>query len=148
MKDKEGRRPRQPSRRRRGAALIEFAIVLVLLLTIVLGCVDFGRYANTLIVVTNAAREGAFVGATSPPSSMSESRWQQLVRDAVVDEMATVVGFDSSRLAVATGQTIDESTGSSRVRVEVGYPFQTVVPWNGFPGEMTLSRAVEMPVIR
>ena len=127
---------------------IVWLIVLVLLLTIVLGCVDFGRYANTYIVVTNAAREGAFVGVTSPLSTTSQTRWEQIIRDAVVNEMATVVGFDSSRLTVAMSQISDDLEGKSRVRVEVSYPFQTVMPWVGLPDELTLSRAVEMRVIR
>ena len=149
MKDAGRKTGRGESTRcRRGVALVEFAIVLVLLLTIVLGCVDFGRYANTYIVVTNAAREGAFVGATSPLSITNQTRWEEIIRDAVVNEMATVVGFDSSRLTVTMGQISDNDEGKLRVRVEVSYPFQTVMPWGGLPDELTLSRAVEMRVIR
>ena len=149
MKD-QGRRTGdgESARCRRGAALVEFAIVLVLLLTIVLGCVDFGRFANTYIVVTNAAREGAFVGVTSPLSITHQTRWEGIIRAAVVNEMATVVGFDANRLTVAMGQISDGDEGRLRVRVEVSYPFQTVMPWVGLPDELNLSRAVEMRVIR
>lgn len=43
----------------RGAAAVEFAIVLPLLLIFVGGIVDFGRLFYAEIMVTNAAREGA-----------------------------------------------------------------------------------------
>jgi Flp pilus assembly protein TadG len=50
-----GRSPR----RRRGAAAAELAMILPLMLILVLGCVDFGRFAYSYIAVTNAARAGA-----------------------------------------------------------------------------------------
>jgi Flp pilus assembly protein TadG len=43
----------------RGAAAVEFAIVLPVVLLLVCGIVDFGRALNRQIVLTNAAREGA-----------------------------------------------------------------------------------------
>jgi hypothetical protein len=45
--------------RDRGAAAVEFALVLPLLLLMVFGIVDFGRALNVQIMVTQAAREGA-----------------------------------------------------------------------------------------
>ncbi len=46
----------------RGQSLVEFALVLPLLALIVLGALDLGRAFFTLIVITNAAREGARYG--------------------------------------------------------------------------------------
>ena len=53
--------PRESSvaRRERGAAAVEMAIVLPLLLLVVGGLVDFGRAYYINVVITNAAREGA-----------------------------------------------------------------------------------------
>lgn len=45
--------------RERGAAAVELAIILPLLLLIIAGVVDFGRAFFTQVVLTNAAREGA-----------------------------------------------------------------------------------------
>ncbi len=50
--------PRQ-SRRERGAAAVEMALILPLLLLIVGGIIDFGRFFYTQNIVVNAAREGA-----------------------------------------------------------------------------------------
>ena len=50
-------------RRDRGAAALEFALVLPVLLIIVFGIIDFGRMLNAKIVLTQAAREGARAAA-------------------------------------------------------------------------------------
>ena len=47
------RRPRE-----RGAAAVEFALVLPLLFLVIAGIVDFGRALYTEVILTNAAREG------------------------------------------------------------------------------------------
>jgi len=48
---------------RRGQSLVEFAICLSVLILIFLGVFDLGRVFHTYIVITNAAREGAYYGA-------------------------------------------------------------------------------------
>jgi Flp pilus assembly protein TadG len=57
--------PIRPSGRRRsdrGAALVEFALCLPLLLVVIAGIVDFGFAFQRYEVLTNAAREGARLG--------------------------------------------------------------------------------------
>ncbi len=49
--------------RDRGAAAVETAIVLPLLLLLVFGLIDFGRMLNAQITVTEAAHEGARAAA-------------------------------------------------------------------------------------
>src|SRR6266508_4262112 len=49
----------------RGAAMIEFALVLPLLLTLVLGLVDFGRAINYWINETHLATSGARLAAVN-----------------------------------------------------------------------------------
>jgi Flp pilus assembly protein TadG len=51
----------------RGAAAVEMAIVLPLLLLLVCGIIDFGRMLNTQITLSAAAREGARWAALSQP---------------------------------------------------------------------------------
>lgn len=43
----------------KGAALVEFALVVTLLMLLVFGIIEFGRILHTQLVVTSAAREGA-----------------------------------------------------------------------------------------
>ena len=62
---------RAPVRRgERGAALIELAITLPLLMLLVVGTSDFGRVFRTANIVTNAARAGALYGSMTLTNSV------------------------------------------------------------------------------
>jgi Flp pilus assembly protein TadG len=56
------RRPAPAPDRARGQSLVEFALVLVPLLMLILGIVQFGLIFNSYVTMTNAAREGARTG--------------------------------------------------------------------------------------
>ncbi|MCU1440627.1 MAG: TadE family protein [Rhodoglobus sp.] len=43
----------------RGAAVVEFALILPILIVLILGLIEFGRIFNVQISITNAAREAA-----------------------------------------------------------------------------------------
>ena len=66
---RDDRRPRD-----RGAAAVEFALVLPLLLLVVCGIVDFGRAYNAQVALTQAAREGARLVALSQPNATSRTQ--------------------------------------------------------------------------
>ena len=53
-----------------GQSMIEFAFVLPILLVLLLGVIELGRYAYVAILVGNAAHAGAFYGAQSHPQSV------------------------------------------------------------------------------
>jgi Flp pilus assembly protein TadG len=55
--------------RQRGQALVELAFVLPMLLVLVLGVIEVGRYAYIAILVGNAARAATAYGAQSLPQS-------------------------------------------------------------------------------
>ena len=56
------RRPCAAPGRARGQSLVEFALVLIPLMLLILGVVQFGLIFNTYVTMTNAAREGARSG--------------------------------------------------------------------------------------
>lgn len=60
--------------RDRGAAAVEFALVLPVLLLLMCGIVDFGRALHEQIVLTQAAREGARLAALSEPDTVARTR--------------------------------------------------------------------------
>jgi Flp pilus assembly protein TadG len=99
----------------RGAAAVEFALVLPVLMLIVLGCIDWGYYFFVDQIVTNAAREGARSGAVA----------DRVSADPLAVAEGAVTGYlGAARLAAAA--TIDASydtlAGSTAVRVTVRYP--------------------------
>jgi Flp pilus assembly protein TadG len=68
ISDRHFCKPTSSARRRfqSGQSLVEFAIVLPLLLLLLVGVIELGRYAYLAILVGNAARAGAAYGAQSP----------------------------------------------------------------------------------
>jgi Flp pilus assembly protein TadG len=53
----------------RGAAAVEFALVLPLFMALLMGTIDYGYFFFSDQIVTNAAREGARAGTLVPPAS-------------------------------------------------------------------------------
>lgn len=53
----------------RGAALVEFAVVVLLLLTLVFGIIEFGLLMKDYLLLNHAAREGARFAALGSPTS-------------------------------------------------------------------------------
>ena len=68
------RRPSGSDARDRGAAAVEFALLLPVLLLIVFGIIDFGRALNAQITLTQAAREGARLAALNQPDVVSRTQ--------------------------------------------------------------------------
>jgi Flp pilus assembly protein TadG len=147
-------------RKRRGASAAELALILPILVTIVLGCVDFGRFAYNNIAVTNSARAGAASAMMNNYSSSTQGTWVANVTTAAQQEMTGQMGYNSSNLTVVspalsgssvTGVTV-ESTGLRRVTVTVTYPFHTVVNWNfgifSIPQNLTLRKTIVVRTIR
>jgi len=61
----------QKNLRQKGQSLVEFALVLPLLLILVLGAMDIGRLFYMKIIITNAAREGAYYLSIFPEDKVS-----------------------------------------------------------------------------
>ena len=62
MRNAALRRPVRAPDRARGQSLVEFALVLMPLLLLILGVIQFGLIFNSYVTMTNAAREGARTG--------------------------------------------------------------------------------------
>lgn len=76
----------------RGASLVEFAIVLPVLVTLLLGMISSGVAYNQKLDLVSAAREGARYGATLPSTQTFTSgyatpnTWEYGIRQYVVDK--------------------------------------------------------------
>lgn len=80
-----------PPTKERGAALVEFALVLPLVLMLAFGVITAAITYNHKIDLTHAAREGARYGATLPqlqcigsPNPCGTKTWAQVVQAVVV----------------------------------------------------------------
>lgn len=104
----------------RGQALVEFALVSVLLFTLLFGGLDFGRALNAWAVVTHASREGARVAAVQCTVTVDCSI---LVGNAIE---GALVGLDvpAARWEMDPGPYVS----GSPVNVRVEYDVIPVIP--------------------
>src|SRR5439155_11188178 len=104
----------------RGQSLVEFALVLPLMVTVMLGIVDFGFVYFVRGSVENAAREGARYGSIHPTDvSGITNRVKQ-----------TVIGINtsSSDFKVDVSYPDVDPIPANRIRVAVTYPRFTFWP--------------------
>lgn len=113
---------------RRGAAMVEMAIVLVLLLMLTLGVIEYGWLFLTMQRITNAARQGARVaaplGATDTDGEAAMTTLLAGVPTAVPD--VTTTGANVTATVTVT---------TSAVRL---------VNWDALPVPATLQATVTM----
>jgi len=123
-------------KRRRGAAAVEFAIVLPVFVILVFGMIEYGRMVMVQQVITNASREGArkavLDGATT---SSVQSAVTTYLTNAAVHGGSTAVSPDPT--AAASGDP---------VTVTVSIPFSAVswLPSPMYLGGKTLSASTTM----
>jgi len=137
------RRVRRTHAKRRGAAAVEFALVLPLLMLFAIGSIDFGRIPHFHQVVSNAARTGAETGATQQFTSFTRSSWEAGIKAAVETEMQNLPDFEASKLTCQLTTTTN-ADGLARIVVEVSYPFETLIRWPGMPHQVQLHKRIEV----
>jgi Flp pilus assembly protein TadG len=140
---------------RRGASAAELAIIVPLLITLALGCVDFGRFAYSYIALTNAARAGAsYAIMNNYGSSTAYNTWLTGVTNAAQHEMDNQIGYSSSNPVSVSAPvvSVDGTTGLRTVTLTVSYPFNSIISWvfGGYfvPRSMNMSRAIVVRPIR
>ena len=146
------RKSRQPicslRTHRCGAAALELAVVLPLLVLLVFGCVDLGRSIGAYVIVSNAARVGAEYGATHGYTSFSYASWQNQVITAATQEMqGTGASFDSNKLTISV--TATPTTGNLyRTTVVATYRFSMLTSVPGLPAQIAVTHSVTMDRFR
>src|SRR5437867_1729893 len=123
-----------------GAALIEFALILPLLLLLLLGGMDLGRVYYYAMAVTQAARAGAQYGAASVARSIDFAGMEQAARDAAQD-IGTVTATADRLCECSDGTPADCRTGTCGaegrpriyVRVTTEVTFRALIPYPGIP---------------
>lgn len=107
-------------RKERGAALLEAAITIPIILLICVGIFEFGRAYQTWQVLTNAAREGARVAIIQ---GSTDAAVTQRVRDYM--QAGDLENYSTATVTVTRDVALTGSdTGS---KVEIDYPFEFMV---------------------
>ncbi|MBB1017230.1 pilus assembly protein [Dietzia sp. DQ11-71] len=101
--------------RDRGAAAVEFALVLPILLLLVIGILEFGRAYHVQTTLSNAARDGARVMALQDSATAAEVR---TIESAVgLDVTVDMITVTPDTGCAAPGTTTDLAS------VTIEYPF-------------------------
>ena len=115
---------------RRGAAVVEFAFVAPLFITLVFGMIEFGRVVMVQQLLTNATREGARVGVLTDASDTE-------VKSRVVTYLAgSQITIANSNVTVVYAEDASLPGSGESVTVSVSVPFNQV-SW--LPSPMFLS---------
>ena len=108
-------------RNQRGAALLETAITIPLILAVCVAVFEFGRAYQTWQVLTNAAREGARVAILA---ESTDAVVTQTVQDYLTSCALPEAKVKSALINVERTVPIGENTAS---RITVTYPFDFTV---------------------
>ena len=106
-------------RNERGAALIETAITIPIVLLIAVGIFEFGRAYQTWQVLTNAAREGARVAILSDATD-------DRVTNAVQTYMTSGRLSNAGSAQISINRNVPLTVGSAS-QITVSYPFSFIV---------------------
>jgi Flp pilus assembly protein TadG len=106
-------------RNQRGAALIETAVTIPLVLLVCVSIFEFGRAYQTWQVLTNAAREGARIAVLE---GFTDAQVTDTVRNYLVGGRLTNAA--GAGITVVRNEPFGINTAS---RVTVNYPFQFMV---------------------
>lgn len=111
---------RTGGRRERGAALLEAAITIPIILLICVGIFEFGRAYQTWQVLTNAAREGARMAILQ---GSTDSDVTQRVRDYM--QGGQLPNYSTATVTITRNVALTGSDTASKV--EIDYPFEFMV---------------------
>lgn len=119
-------------KKRRGAALVEFAIAVPLLMLLLMGIMEFGMILHDYLSISQGAREGVREAAVGSPRGKVRGRVMRASLPSITPEMIQVQYYDDAQNS--WGDANDAAGGTSnlvppksliRVRV-VNYPHRLI----------------------
>lgn len=122
--------------RQRGAAVVELAILLPLLVFIFVVVVDFARAYYFSLTVQNCARAGAVYA--SDPFVQNESPF------ASTQEAALSDATNLTPQPTITEKSGTDAFGRAYVEVTATYPFDSLTGFPLIPNKMTIAKSVRM----
>ncbi|HXT26073.1 MAG TPA: TadE/TadG family type IV pilus assembly protein [Candidatus Eisenbacteria bacterium] len=164
---------RATTRKQSGQALVELAFMLPILLLLLLGVIEVGRYAYISILIGNAAQAGAFygaqgnafsndttgishaaqydfAGATSGTSSTNGQPVGNLSVSSVVacgcDAAGTITAFSCNSITNPSAGTCASGSWVVVVSVTCSGSFSGLFNYPGIPSPVAISKTASMRV--
>ncbi len=122
------------ARDERATAAVEFALLLPVMMAILIGTIDFGRFAYYAIGVTNAARAGASLCNYVSVATNCNASLVGDVKQEVIDEAKPAIDLNPStnpnaQITVTPGTSYSCGNPSGPcLKVTVSYLFSTLLP--------------------
>jgi Flp pilus assembly protein TadG len=137
-----------------GTSLIEFALVAPVLIFMLIGLIEVGRYAYFSIVAANAARAGVQYGAQSLTTAQDTAG----MTSAALQDGQNIASFTASPAplcsenggalqACTTNGTAPASGTVYYVKVQVSGTFKSLLSYPGIPTNVPISGSAVMRVI-
>jgi Flp pilus assembly protein TadG len=125
-------------RKRRGAVVVELAVLLPLLAFLFIITIDFARVFYFSVTLQNCARGGALYA--SDPYVADESPFASAHAAALADAKNLVPA------PTITQSNGTDASGRRYVEVQAAYTFKSIISFPGIPAQVNLSRKVRMYV--
>jgi Flp pilus assembly protein TadG len=145
------------NRSKAGAALVEFALTTPLLMLLLVGLIEIGRFAYFSILVGNAAHAGASYGS----QNLAKAGDTTGMKNAVLNDGQNVTGLKASPAPTIFFQCWNGTTSTASsvptcstagyhaveyVQVSATGKFNSLLNWPGLPTQMNLTRSAIMRV--
>ncbi len=138
---------RRTRRGERGAAALEFALVVPLLITLVFGMVDAGWAINRYSVLNNAVREGARTASLGGDVATSKLAVTTALDTTMITSTPTItVSCTKSTGGGAVCGSSDASGGTATVKATVTQGWLTPVMATFVPGGVNLTKEMKMRI--
>lgn len=131
MPQEIGKRNGPPAHGQKGAAVVEFAVVLPLLLLILFGIIEFSFLLYDKAMLTNASREGARVGIVHIPNRADNVTTLEDRIEATVADYCKgyLISFDKDSTLNVTS-TWTDGNDANTTRYDSGDSLQVNVTYN------------------
>jgi Flp pilus assembly protein TadG len=117
-------------RSERGQTMVEFAIVLPILATVLLGITQFGLAFHNYLGITDAARVGARAAAVHRTTGACPAARTAIQTTVSTTQWSTI----SSRITCTAGANVGDP-----VTISIKYPFSIGLPSFSKSGDLTAS---------
>ena len=115
---------------RRGAALVEMALVLPIFFAVVLGIIEFGRAMMVGQMVTNAAREATRLAIVDGSTNAAVTSWvEDFLKDSInveSDDVTVTITVTAAAGNDNPGNEVGNASARDLVTVKVEVPFDEV----------------------
>jgi len=133
------------TRRKRGHAVVEMALLSPWILFLFAGALDIGFYSQALTATQNAARVAAEYTSKNANTAADSTAACQYALDelSVMHNVRNLSTCGAAPLTV-TATLVTGPDGASASSVSVTYKTEQLIPIPGLAGQFTITRTVEM----